>query len=112
MKAATPLRMSAYPVQRGSNNGYEPRSASHYNRSLPDGRSSADVPENSSNTKDQVVRVAILSEIAIDPGAEFQCFGVTDSFGGSDDGTNRPELVKRFGRAVLVSRSRSDLPVT
>ncbi len=61
--------------------------------------------------ENQIIGLAILSDLSIDPGTELQRLGISDGLRGRNDRANGRELVERFRRSVLTSRSGSYLPV-
>ena len=69
------------------------------------------MPNNASNAEDQVIRLTVLSQIAVDPSLQPQALGIGNDFSGRDDRANGTEVVEGLGVAVLRAGHLGPLPV-
>ena len=62
------------------------------------------------DAEDQIVRLATLPQILVDPGLEPEALGIRDGARGGDNGADRREFVEGLGVAVLGAGHLGPLP--
>lgn len=77
------------------------RCPSHDDGTFPERHALAQMPKDGRDAEDQVVRLAILPEISVDPGFQRQRFGIGDCFSRGDYWPNGAEVVERLSVAML-----------